>query len=141
MRSKREQSVKHRGHWSPVVKTTKWPSTDEYNYHYCTERSNIYNSIKSGTMPYSSSVSSAVLFGRHQIPPLRPFLWNNMATSFQIKGSFLTNLSEAEALRSAFNLSSLCKNSSPESIQQTLAFDEHSKSTSAGKTHVKVKRV
>ena len=87
-------------------------------------------------MPYSSSVSSAVLFSCHQTPPLR--ILCNMATSFQIKGSFLTNLSDAEALRSAFNLSSLCKNSSPEPIQQTLVFDEHSKITSAGKIHVKV---
>ena len=139
VRSKREQPVKHRGHWSPVMKTTKWPSTDKYNYHYCTERSNTYNSMKSRMLPYSSSVSSAVLLSCHQTPPLR-FLCN-MATSFQIKGSFLTNLSDAEALISAFNLRSLCKNSSPESIQQTLVFDEHSKITSEGKIHVKVEWV
>ena len=118
------------------MKTTKWPYTDKYNYHYCTSGSNIYNLIKirNDTKKFNSFFSCLVPLTPN-ISFRSPFLCN-MATSCQINGSFLTNLSDAEALRSAFNLSSLYKASSPESIQQILDFDEHSKTTSTGKTNV-----
>ena len=58
-----------------------------------------------------------------------------MDTSVQIEGSFLTNLSDNEALKSVFNLSTLCKGSTTtESIQQSFAFVEPCENSAAGKT-------